>query len=70
MMLLEDSEGPNQTAQMSRLIWAFTVHIRPKTHFHMVRPISDPPRKSIRQTACLPCDQDFCYLFMDSVVML
>ena len=31
-------EGPDQTAHMRSLIWAFTVHICPKTHFRMARP--------------------------------
>ena len=29
-------DGPDQTAQMCRLIWAFPVHIWPKTPFPMV----------------------------------
>ena len=33
MILLVDSEGPDQTAQMRRLIWAFTVCICPKKCF-------------------------------------
>ena len=39
MSLLMDSEGPDQTVWMCRLIWAFAVHICPKTHFCMARPI-------------------------------
>ena len=39
MNLLVDSEGPDQTAQMGRLIWVFTVHICPKTRFCMARTI-------------------------------
>ena len=39
MILLVDSEGPDQTVQMRRLIWAFAVRICPKTHFHMALPI-------------------------------
>ena len=38
MILLADSEGPDQTARMRRLIWAFAVCICPKTGFHMARP--------------------------------
>ena len=30
-IVLWDSEGPDQTLQMHRLIWAFFVHICPKT---------------------------------------
>ena len=33
MILLADSEGPDQTALMRSLIWAFTVCICVKTHF-------------------------------------
>ena len=33
MILFADSEGPDQTARMRRLIWAFDVHICPKTCF-------------------------------------
>ena len=39
MILFADSEGPDQTAQMRTLIWAFAVCICPKTCFRMVRPI-------------------------------
>ena len=35
MILLADSEGPDQTARMRRLIWAFAVRICSKTHFRM-----------------------------------
>ena len=38
MILLANSEGPEQTAWMRRLIWAFAVCICPKTRFCMVRP--------------------------------
>ena len=37
MILLVDSEGPDQIAPMCRLILAFAVGICPKTHFHMTR---------------------------------
>ena len=33
MILLADSEGPDQTARMNRLIWVFAVRIYPKTRF-------------------------------------
>ena len=33
------SEGPNQTARMRRLIWAFAFRICPKTRFRMAQPI-------------------------------
>ena len=38
MILLADNEGPNQTARMRRLIWAFVVSLCPKTRFRMERP--------------------------------
>ena len=34
---LTDSKGPDQSVQMRRLIWAFAVHICPKTRFRMHR---------------------------------
>ena len=39
MILLADSEGPDQTAQMRKLIWAFSVRLYPKTRLSMARPI-------------------------------
>ena len=39
MILLADSEGPDQTAQKRRLIWAFAVHICSKKPFCMAQPI-------------------------------
>ena len=36
MILFADTKGPDQPAQMCRLIWAFGVCICPKTCFHMV----------------------------------
>ena len=33
-ILLVDSEGPDQTAQMCRLVWAFALRICPKTFSH------------------------------------
>ena len=38
IILLPDSEGPDQTAWMRRLIWAFAVRIFPKTRFRMAWP--------------------------------
>ena len=38
MIMFTDSEGPDQTARMRRLIRAFAFRICPKTHFRMVRP--------------------------------
>ena len=35
MILLEDSEGLDQTARMRRLVWAFAVRIYSKTRFRM-----------------------------------
>ena len=37
--MLADSEGPDQTARMYKLIWAFTVRIWPKKRFCIARPI-------------------------------
>ena len=39
MILLADSGGPDQTARMRRLIWAFAVRICTKARFRMARPI-------------------------------
>ena len=39
MIMLKDSEVPDQIARMRRLIWAFAVRICMKTHFHMTRSI-------------------------------
>ena len=39
MIQLADSEGPDQTAWIGRLIWAFAVCISPKTRFPMVQPV-------------------------------
>ena len=39
MVLLADSDGPDQTARMRSLIWAFAVCIRPSTRFRKGRPI-------------------------------
>ena len=36
MILLAGSKGPDQTARMRRLIWAFAVRIGPKTRFCML----------------------------------
>ena len=39
MILLADIEGPEQTARMRSLFWAFAVRICPKTRFRMAQPI-------------------------------
>ena len=39
MILFADSEEPDWTARIRRLLWAFTVRIFPKTRFRRVRPI-------------------------------
>ena len=39
MILFVDSEGPDKTAWMHRLIWVFAVRICLKTSFLMARPI-------------------------------
>ena len=38
MSLLADSKGPDQTARMRRLIWAFAVRICPKKRFRIAWP--------------------------------
>ena len=38
MILFTDSEGPDQTARMRKLIWAFAARICPKTRFRLARP--------------------------------
>ena len=43
MILLADNEGPDQTARMRRLIWAFAVRICPQTRFHIAQPINVNP---------------------------
>ena len=45
MILLADSEGPDQAARMRSLIWAFAVRICPKTSFRMARPIFSNQRE-------------------------
>ena len=47
MILLADSEDPDQTARMYSLIWVFAVGICQKTSFRMARPIFSDMR-SIR----------------------
>ena len=37
MIMLADSEVPDQTARMRRLIWAFAVRSNPKIFFGMAR---------------------------------
>ena len=37
MILLEDSEGPDQTARMRSLIWAFAGRVCPKIRFRLAR---------------------------------
>ena len=39
MILFADSKGPDQTARMRRLIWAFSVRICPKARFCIALPI-------------------------------
>ena len=39
MILFVDSEGPDQTARMRRLIWALAVRICPKARFRIAQPI-------------------------------
>ena len=50
MTLLSDSEGPDQTARMHRLIWALTVCIFPKTRFRKARPIFPEKNETNKQT--------------------
>ena len=57
MILLADSEGPDQTARMRRLIWAFIVHICPKRHILIARPFSEMNLISIIKDMCItPAD--------------
>ena len=44
MILLADSEDPEQIARMQGLIWTFTVRVYPKTRFYMARPICQDKR--------------------------
>ena len=39
MILLADSEGPDETARMRSLIWTFAGRVYQKTHFGMTRHI-------------------------------
>ena len=39
MILSAENEGPDQTAQMRKLIRAFAARIYPKTRYHTGRPI-------------------------------
>ena len=59
MILLADSEGPDQTARMRRLIWAFAVRICPETRFRMARPIY-----SIRLMADISANGPTCVLII------
>ena len=52
MILLADSEGPNHTVRMHRLIWDFAVRICQNTRFRMARPIFQ-----ISKRTCDICDQ-------------
>ena len=53
MILLTDSEGPDQTARMRSLIWAFAVRICPKTRFRMSQRISYRPFLEFEQSLLL-----------------
>ena len=48
MLPLEDSECPDQTARMRRLIWAFVVRIWPKTRFRIALLTVRMPSQMIR----------------------
>ena len=52
--LLVDIKGPDQTAWMHRLIWAFAVRICPKTHFCMALPISTMHEQIVKIQVNLP----------------
>ena len=54
MILLADSEGPDQTAHPRSLIWAFTVRICPKTCFRIARRIYEPQREKTYLLTCAP----------------
>ena len=49
MILLADSEGPDQTARMRRLIWAFPVRLCPKARFRMARPMEYEDSRSVNR---------------------
>ena len=51
MILLADSEGLDQTAQMRRLIWAVDVHLYPKTRFRMMRVAQMKGKKQVEKEA-------------------
>ena len=53
------SEGPDQTAQMGRLIWVFAGSICPKTRFHMVWPIC-PGWAILLSTHNIQCSPVLC----------
>ena len=38
MIVIADSEGPDQTARMRRLIWDFAIRICTRSHFHIAWP--------------------------------
>ena len=47
MILLADSGGPDQTARMRRLIWAFAIRLCPKACFRMARPMEYEDSRSV-----------------------
>ena len=56
MILLVNSEGPEQTAWMRRLIWAFAVCICPKTFLHGAAQMMqyEPAHDKTYKMACAP----------------
>ena len=62
VILFADSEGPDQTARMRRLIWAFAVCICSNTRFLIARPEQD------RRRPGTPNSQTTSSLFPNKVI--
>ena len=62
MILLADSEGPDQTVPRHSLIWALAVCIYPKTCFHMAWPNSKQFSSGEEYVICLSeiCSTSCC----------
>ena len=59
-----DMEGPDLTARMRRLIWAFAVRIFPKTRFCITRPTDK--NKNTRRRRIKQCEQQIKLTAMQS----
>ena len=67
MILLADSEGPDQSARMRRLIWAFAVRIYPKACVPMAHPKYNLHYGAVRENVLRPLkvnheQNDNCYI--------